>query len=535
MASKVANEEAVPLLNDDGNSSLGPDSELGSTSGHSITEDELIEEEIEEELATRDLVVIWISLYVGIFLSALDGTIVATLMAHIASEFNEFRSISWIATGYMISTAAFQPLYGKISDIFGRKPILLLCNTLFGIGTILCGLSPNLWFMVGARILAGCGGGGLTSLTAITLSDIVPLRQRGVLQGIGNILYGCGAAFGGVVGVPIIMLSIVCISFNLKVPTKHVDSMSSKLQRIDFMGSFTLVLSLTFFLIAVSIGGSYAPWFSAKVIVSLLLSIAFLNAFIYVENNIAREPIIPLHLFKDRTVFGSSFASWFMNMIYYSHIYYISIYLISVRNVSPTKSGSSLIPHFIGDALGSLVAGYYMRMTGRYFAMIVLAGVAMILGSSMLVFVGLNTSRAAVLAIMFVPGFGFGLYLTLTLVGLVAAVPHEYQAVSTSIQYCFKATGSTLGVSISTSIYQNVLAARLYELITGPGSEELIDKIKDSIEVVKSLTPELKALVISAYLDSIRAVFIYATALSVLCAASAFLMKEHVLHKNVRR
>ncbi|KAK9461942.1 major facilitator superfamily domain-containing protein [Lipomyces oligophaga] len=514
-------------------------------------EEELIDQIEEEELSSSALLSVFVSLYVGIFLAALDGTIVATLLAHIASEFNEFRSVSWIATGYMIVLAAFQPLYGKISDIYGRKPVLLVCNVLFGVGSVLCGIAPTMWFLVIARMVAGLGGGGLTSLTAITLSDIVPLRQRGVLQGIGNILWGCGAAFGGVVGGlitetfgwrwaflsqgPIIALSILSIIFNLNLPPKDAENSRDKLKRIDFLGSFTLVVALVTFLLAASIGGTYYPWFSGQVIVSLLFSATFFCAFIYVELFIAREPIIPLQLLANPTVFGSSFTSWFMNMTYYAQIYYIAIYFIAVQGISETRSGSTLIPHFIGDSIGALIVGYYMRATGRYFPMIVLAAICMIFGSLILCFVGMNTSRWLIMAIVFWPGFGFGLYLTITLIALVAAVPHEFQAVSTSIQYGFKGTGSTLGISLSTAVFQNVLAAKLSRAITGPGAEEIINRVKDSIDEVHNLPPEMQDAVIHSYLDSVRAVFIFATVLSVLCAGTSFMMKEHKLHTSVRR
>ncbi|KAK7208638.1 membrane transporter [Myxozyma melibiosi] len=503
----------------------------------------------EEELSSRALVTVFVSLYVGIFLAALDGTIVATLLAHIASEFNELRSVSWIATGYMISVAAVQPIYGKISDIYGRKAVLIACNITFGVGSVLCGLAPSFWFLVGARILTGIGGGGLTSLTAITLSDIVPLRQRGVLQGIGNILWGCGAAFGGVVGGiiteafgwrwaflsqgPIIALSIVTITFNLHLPVKEVDG--SKLKRIDFLGSFTLVMALVSFLLTASIGGVYFPWFSIPVFMSLLISILFFVGFLFVELRVAKEPIIPLHLLKDPTVFGSSFTSWFMNMIYYAQLYYIAIYFTSVRHVSPTKSGSSLIPHFLGDSVGALVVGYYMRATGRYFPMIVLAAVSLFLGSLALCFVGTETPRWLIMGTIFIPGFGFGLYLTLTLIALVAAVPREFQAVSTSIQYGFKGTGSTLGVSLSTAVFQNVLASKLYARITGPGSEEIISQVLGSVDQIGHLSPELQEIVTVSYLDAVKAVFMLATVLCVMCAGTGFMMKEHKLHNTVRR
>ncbi|KAK9455915.1 major facilitator superfamily domain-containing protein [Dipodascopsis uninucleata] len=539
--------ETVPLLSDE--------QQQVAKSLAQITEEEVYDDEDNgnlEQLSHTKILVIFISLYVGIFLAALDGTIVATLLAHIASEFGEFRSVAWIATGYMISLAAVQPLYGKISDIFGRKPVLLCCNVMFGIGSVMCGTAPTMKFLIFARIVQGCGGAGLGSLTTIILSDIVPLRQRGMLQGIGNILYGSGAAMGGIVGGlitdtfgwrwaflsqgPIIIMSIIAISVNLNIKEKETEvNIRDKLRRIDFLGSFTLVTALVLFLVAISSGGNYAPWFSYRVVGCLTLSSLFLLAFIYVELSVALEPIIPLQLLKNRTVFGSSFTCWLMNMVYYSHIYYMAIYFITVRGVSPTKSGSSLIPHFIGSACGSLTCGYYMRKTGRYAPITKLGAASMFIGAVMMTFISRTTPKVLLIPPMAIAGYGFGLYLTITLVALVAAVPREYQAVTTSIQFGFKATGSTLGTAIGAAVFQNVLSEKLYERITGPNALEIISRVKNSIEEVKNLSPELQDLIIDSYLDGCRAVFICATIITVLCIGTSMLMKEFKLHDTVRR
>ncbi|KAK9328088.1 major facilitator superfamily domain-containing protein [Lipomyces starkeyi] len=151
-------------------------------------------------LSTRALVAIFFSLYIGRFLHALDGTVIVTLLARISSEFHESRLVSWIASSYLIALAAFQPLFGKISDTYGRKQLLLFSNSVFAVGCILCGFSSNVWFLVFARIIAGIGGSGLNALSVIALSDLVPLRQRGLIHGIGCIIYNLGAALGGVIG-----------------------------------------------------------------------------------------------------------------------------------------------------------------------------------------------------------------------------------------------------------------------------------------------------------------------------------------------
>lgn len=414
---------------------------------------------------------------------------------------------------------------------------------------MLCGVAPNIWFLVFARIVAGAGGGGLTTLSAITLSDIVSLRQRGLLQGIGNVLYGCGAALGGVVGGmmsesvgwrwtfamqgPIIVLSLAAIQFNLKLPPR--ESNKDLLKRIDFLGSFTLVFGLCLFLIALSIGGTYFPWMSFTVLLPLSLSIIILGVFAYIELYVAVEPVIPLVLLKDRTVAGSAFTSFFMTQVYFSNIFYSAIYAISVKGASATKSGSSLMPNFIGSALGSLICGVYMRSTGRYKPMSYLAGASLISGALLLCTIGVDSNTTVVGSYLFLPGFGGGLYLTITLVGLIAAVPHEYQAVCTSIQYGFRGAGSTIGVAVSAAIFQNTLGARLHERITGPGSEKIIELVSESVDNISQIPQEFRYSVTLSYLDACKAVFYSSALMAVLAALSSLMMKEHVLHKSVNR
>ncbi|KAK9469412.1 major facilitator superfamily domain-containing protein [Lipomyces arxii] len=514
-----------------------------------LTEEELADAAETEALDSTALVTVFLSLYVGVFLAALDGTIVATLLSEIASDFHEFRSVSWIATGYLISQATFQPLYGKLSDIFGRKPVLLMCNIFFGVGSVLCGIAPTLRFLVFARVIAGCGGGGLFTLSAIILSDIVPLRQRGLLQGIGNVLYGCGAAFGGMAGGilqdtvgwrwtfalqgPVIVLSIAAITLNLKLPSKKVDM--SILRRIDFLGSFTLVSGLCLFLFGISAGGSYFPWTHPLILGTLFLSVVILALFIYVELYVATEPVIPLGLVKNRTVAGSAFTGWFLCMGFFTNIFYVAIYMLAVKGASPTRSGSTLIPQFVGSASGSLFAGYYMRATGRYYPISVAAGIFLVVGSVVLSTVGIDSPNWRIFIGLLLPGFGGGLYLTTTLVGLIAAVPHELQAVSTSFSSGFRTIGSTVGVAVASAVFQNVLGSKLQDRITGPGAEEIIRLVQDSVDEMKNVPEQWQMAVTISYLDAVHAVLYTSTALSVLAFASSFLMKEHVLHNSIQR
>ncbi|KAK9375762.1 major facilitator superfamily domain-containing protein [Lipomyces chichibuensis] len=517
------------------------------------------------ELSTTQLLIVCFSLYIGVFLAALDGTVVATLTAHIASEFDGFRNVTWIATAYLIACAAFQPLYGKLTDIFGRKPGLLFSNIMFGVGCIACGLAGNLWFLVFARVIAGIGGGGLTALSTITLSDLVPLRRRGVLQGFGNIMFGSGAALGGIFGgavtaaigwrwafwlqVPLIVVSTFAILFVLDLPAKdhylsddeavegetELAREERLLARVDFAGAGTLVLSLVVFMFAVSVGGNQVPWSHPLVLISLAISAGLLVLYIYIELRVAREPIIPVQLLKDRTIFGAAFCNWFMTMSVYSLLFYLPLYFVAVRDASETKAGASLVSNFVGVAVGSFGSGIYMRQTGLYYKIALVSAGLYIVGTGLICTLGLHTSIFAVIFYTLLPGAAYGSLLTITLIALIAAVPQQFQAVTTSIQYGFRGTGSTLGVAIASSVFQNVLGSSLRQRVFGSDAEEVINGILKSVDAVKSLPPYLIPVVREAYLDASRAVFVLCCLLGVATAAMAMLMREHVLHSTLDR
>ncbi|KAK7206584.1 putative MFS drug transporter [Myxozyma melibiosi] len=521
------------------------------------------------ELSNLKLALVFLSLYIGVFLAALDGTVVATLLAHIASEFDGFKNVSWIATAYLIANAAFQPLYGKLTDIFGRRPGLLFSNICFGVGCLGCGVATNLWFLVFARVVAGIGGGGLTALSTITLSDLVPLRKRGVLQGFGNIMFGSGAALGGIFGgyvtahlgwrwafllqLPLIVLSTLAIQFLLVLPPKAREYDSDDddailddeetetarehrlLGRVDFAGAATLVASLLVFLFAVSIGGNQVPWSHPLVLISLPLSLVIMAFWVYIELYIAKEPIIPVQLLKDPTIFGAAFCNWFMTMSVYSLLFFIPLYFVAVKDTSETTAGSSLVTNFIGVAVGSFGSGIYMRATGKYYKIAMLSAGLYIVGTGMICTLAVDTPITIVWLYTFLPGAAYGSLLTVTLIALIAAVPHEYQAVTTSIQYGFRGTGSTLGVAVATSLFQNTLAKSLRERVFGSDAEEIVKRVLENVEEVRNLPGYLIPVVRMSYMDASRAVFVMCFVLGIATAAMAAIMREHVLHSTIDR
>lgn len=526
------------------------------------------------ETKTRIIV---IALFLGSFLSALDTTIVSTLLPTIASDLDASSQMSWIATSYLLSCSAFQPLYGKLSDIFGRKILLVWSNLVFAIGCALCG-SPwttNIWILSAGRFIAGIGGGGLTTLSTITTSDIIPLRKRGVYQGLGNICFSLGCASGSVLGavlqqgigwrwafliqVPIALISGLLIVFVLELPSDspgrgliwlehargNTFQWSKVTKMIDFVGSITLVTSMLLLMITISFLSDPSQLSKNSWVVLILLVAGFCAKFVHTECTI-HNPMVPLRLlWENRTVFASSFTNWFMTMSTFAVMYYIPVFWQTVFKFTPYDIGFRSISNFVGIATGSMLAGVYMKCTGKYWNFSLVTNILYFTGILSLFACTFRNTPQGVLEylLMFLPGFGYATMLTVTLLALIASVDFEHQAQVTSIQYAFRATGSTLGVSLAGLIYQAGLQYNLYRDILGDqtllgkyGLDQLRKWCKEILQdnsFDTSFDQRLAKEVHRGFQFSSECALGFALAACTLGVVLSCFMREHVLGKTV--
>ncbi|KAK2858453.1 hypothetical protein FQN49_004722 [Arthroderma sp. PD_2] len=502
-----------------------------------------------EEASFGELVTILTSTWLGVFFAALDGTIVATISAPISSSFNSLSLISWLATAYLISSSACQPISGKLTDIFSRRTGLVVSNILFGVGNLICGLATKEWVMIVGRTIAGMGGGGLTAISTFLTSDLVPLRKRGIWQGIGNICFGVGSGLGGIFGgyvndnwgwrwafliqVPFIIVSAILVSIYVNVPVKVTDK--SRWKRIDFLGAGTLVCALVLFLLGLNSGGNQVPWTHPLVLTTLPLSVVLLAAFIYIEDKIAPEPIIPVRLLMDRTVLSCCLTNWFITMTVFALFIYIPLFL-QVQGYSTTLAGTRLVAQALGTSIGSLGSGYLMRMTGRYLYFNYGSVILIVIGTALISTVNLATPALPPFLYLFISGLGYGGMLTATLVAIIAAVDHEHQAVVTSASYAFRSTGSSIGISVASAVFQNLLRSGLWSRLGHLGdAEKIIRKITERFEEIRHLPPGMAAIVRDCYMGALRAVFITTLGLAALGVLASLAMKEHKLHMNLAR
>ncbi|KIW04452.1 uncharacterized protein PV09_04717 [Verruconis gallopava] len=546
--SSRANEE-TPLLQE----VLPEPIDDGAVQQQRAAQDAEVQQEevmIAQEAKGSKLVIILASCYLGVFLGALDSTIIATLSAPISDSFNSFTLVSWIATSYLIANAALQPLSGKLTDIFGRRAGLVLSNVLFFAGNLICGLAKKQWVMILGRVVAGMGGGGLMSISTFVASDLVPLRKRGLIQGIGNICYGTGAGLGGVYGgwindakgwrlafliqLPLIAVSAMLVATTVKIPVKEKEL--SRIRRIDFPGAITLVLSLVLLLLGLNSGGNTVPWSHPLVLACVPLSIAFLVLFIIIEARVASEPIIPVHLLLDRTVASACLTNWFITMATFIFLYYVPIYF-QVLGYSTTQAGLKIIPQSVGASIGSLGAGLIMRATGRYYALNVFIE-GLLLASAIIIaaLFNRNMQEMPTYIALLLGGLGYGGMLTVTLLALIAAVEHKHQAVITSASYAFRSTGSTIGITVASAVFQNVLKRELWERFRDdPMARDIIARLRDSIEEIHKLPPQYYDGAIDSYMLALRAVWYTSLGLVVVGITLSLGMREHTLHTNLAR
>ncbi|KAJ3790531.1 major facilitator superfamily domain-containing protein [Lentinula aff. detonsa] len=518
----------------------------------------------------------WIlaGLWSAVFLGALDGTVVATLLSPIGSHFNRLNQSSYIGTSYLLSVCCFTPLYGRLSDILGRKGAMLLALTLFGSGTIFCALAPTMESLIAARAVAGMGGGGVMTVSSIVVTDLIPLKQRGLYQGMANILFGLGAGIGGPVGgwindafgwqaaflfqAPILLFSFVLVSLkvNIQLPSDvQNQSLKDKLRRIDFLGSLTLVGTVGCLLLGFSLKTTEEMAWSHPLIWGLfILSAIFAALFVAVEKFVSPYPVMPLRLITQRTPLAVSMSNLLGSMAAFSTLYNIPLYFTAVRLYSSANAGLHLLPHSVAISSGSVFAGWQveslhklylahildtrmMRRTGKLYRLTLCSGLMCIAASVSIVFWNEHTSPFHLWIDIVPQGFGMASLITTTLIAMIAGVLKEDMAVATGITYLFRTTGQVLGVSISGAIFQAALLQKLRLRIQGPGSAEVcrfshfynVDTCRHSTNIISTLDPFQKAAAIKSYTDALQIVFICQAVWNFLAFLWCIPIQENVL------
>ncbi|HEX4812416.1 MAG TPA: MDR family MFS transporter, partial [Nonomuraea sp.] len=431
-----------------------------------------------EPLTHREILTILSGLMAGMFLAALDQTIVATSIRTVADDLQGLSIQAWATTAYLITATVSTPLYGKLSDLYGRRPFFLLAISVFVIGSALCGLSQEMWQLAAFRAVQGLGAGGLFSLALTIIGDMVPPRERAKYQGYFLAVFGTSSVLGPVVGgflagqetllgvtgwrwvflvnVPIGAAALLIVMRSLHLPHHRRD------HQIDWPGAVALVLGLAPLLMLAEQGREWG-WSSARSLTLLLVGVLGVTGFLLAERHYGDDALLPLRLFRGRTFGFGSLLNFILGMGMFGGFAALPLYLQIVKGESPTSAGLLLLPMTAGVMGGSVFSGQVIARSGRYRKFPVMGIVLLVAGIAGMSTIGVDTPLWQTLALATVVGLGLGFNMQPLVLAVQNAVPPQDMGVATSSATFFRQMGGTLGTAVFLSILFSTASGKILD------------------------------------------------------------------------
>jgi EmrB/QacA subfamily drug resistance transporter len=510
-----------------------------------------------KEHSHKEITIILSGLMTGMLLAALDQTIVSTALKSIVEDFNGLNHYTWVVTAYLLTSTASTPLYGKISDIYGRRIVFQFAIVTFLIGSFLAGASQDMTQLIATRALQGLGAGGLMALTFVIIGDIVPPRERGRYQGYFGAVWGLSSVAGPLLGgffsdhatilgvtgwrwifyinIPFGIAAMVITSAVLHIPKVKRE------HNIDYLGALLMVAAVSSTLLAVSVYGPERGWGNSTTLTYLFGGIALSIIFLYWESKV-QEPILPLSLFKNHTFSLTSALGFIIGAGMFGAIVMLPLYLQVVKGDTATEAGLKLIPFMLGIVSTSIYSGKAITKHGYYKRFPIIGTAVMTVG--ILLMSTLNTTtpfwQLSIYAIMV--GAGLGLSMQTIVIALQNSVDYKDMGVATSSNTFFRSLGSVFGTALFGAILSNRLGHYLIlgrdELAVSNPTAALsfnssdIEKLKQNTSVIAQLPPEAQTTALDAFVNSFQVVFLVAAPITAFGFLLALLLRETPLRTN---
>ncbi|TPX07911.1 uncharacterized protein E0L32_010366 [Thyridium curvatum] len=488
----------------------------------------------------------------NVFLYGFDGTITAATYAVISSEFDATNTASWLTTSYLVTSTAFQPLYGRVSDIFGRRICFFISTMTFALGCLGCGIATNVVFLNCMRALTGFGGGGLMTMATIVNSDMIPFNKRGMYQALQNGMFGfgaiCGASFGGLIAnsigwrwcfllqVPISAMALLLGYLVVKNPidTIHHGSTVQKLcQQVDFAGALLLVTAISIQLVGLSLGGNQLPWSSPWVISSLVGSVLLLGLFLWIEATTSARPMIPLRLLRGRLPVATQTANVCVGLSAYAYLFMLPLFFQVVLLDSATKAGARLAIPSLATPIGGLIAGIVMSRYGKLTMLVRMGASLMVIGNGLVTSLGFTDSAWKYFVFIFPANLGQGIVYPGILFTSLATFEHADHAVCASTVYLIRSLGTVWGVSITSAIVQTTLSVQLPKALSDvPDNMKVVESIRHSVEALRHLPPDVQLKARLVYYEGLRYSFAASTCFALIAVCAAFCANARGLRKT---
>jgi EmrB/QacA subfamily drug resistance transporter len=511
-------------------------------------------------LSHRQIMTILAGLLLGMLLAALDMTIMGSATKTIADQLHGQTIQAWVTTAYLITSTISTPLYGKLSDILGRKPMYLSAITLFLAGSVLSAVANSMYELAAFRAVQGLGAGGLMSLALAILADIVSPRERSRYQGYFMAVWGTSSVLGPVIGgffagadsilgvdgwrwvflvnVPVGIVALFVVARVLNVPHTKVD------HRVDYWGAAALAVALVPLLVVAEQGRQWG-WDSGKSLAMYGTGVVGLIAFVFVERWMGDEALLPLRLFR-RPVFSlTNVINFVMGIGMFGMMMSLPLYLQIVKGATPTESGLQSLPMTAGILVGSMGSGILISRTGRY-KRFPTAGL-LIVSASMFLFaqIGVDTSLAVTMLIMALAGLGLGLCMQTLILAIQNDVPAKDMGVATSSATFFRSIGGTVGTAVFLSILFSLVGGKIAEafaavrtdqafLAAAAQNPEFAKMLQggaggldlDNTQFLNGLDPTLARPILTGFAESIDTVFMVGGFVTLVAFALIWFLKE---------
>ncbi|KAE8165243.1 major facilitator superfamily domain-containing protein [Aspergillus tamarii] len=505
-------------------------------------------EEPGEERGKVQVLAIMVALCLSLFIAALDQTIVSTSLPTISSRLHSASGYTWVGGAYLLASAAAAPIWAKLSDIWGRKPILLVAVLWFLLSSIVCAAAVSMKMLIAGRALQGIAGGGLLQLVMIVVSDLFSVRSRSLYMGILEFMWtisgGLGPILGGVfseylswrwnfwINLPICGLAFILLFFYLDVhnpKTKVTDG----LKAIDWLGSLSIIGFTLMVLLGLNFGGETFAWNSPQVICLIVFGSLFSIIFFCGEKYFAKHPLMPLKILKHPSNIAVSLVTLFHGAVFIACEYWLPLYFQSARQASPMRSGLMVLPLVLAEGVFSGISGWLIHRTGKYAEQIWIGTVLLTLGTGL--FIRLNPTSPLVELIIFqiIGGAGSAILFAPPLIALQAMVAQDDTASATAMLGFIRTIAMSISVVVGGVVFQNSMAGERSRLKAAGLMDGIVEELTGasaaaSTEVIKTLKdPSKIRTVAGAFSSSLQNMWIMYTCMAgVAVLASAFIVNR---------
>ncbi|KAH7333461.1 major facilitator superfamily domain-containing protein [Rhexocercosporidium sp. MPI-PUGE-AT-0058] len=494
-------------------------------------------------------------LNLSIFTSALDQTIIATAVPAITSNLHSASGYIWIGSAYLLANAAAGPIWAKLSDIWGRKPILLAAVAMFFGSLIISAEARNIKMVIIGRALQGTASGGMVQLVMIIISDIFSIRQRslyfGLLEVVWTVAGGVGPVLGGLlterlswrwafwVNLPICGSTFILLLIFLDVHNPKTPVVEG-LKAVDWFGSISILATTLMIFLGLELGGVTFPWKSPQVLCLVIIGALTSGIFIFSEKRLARYPLMPLDLFKNATNIASLLLYFLHGMCYTASEYYLPLYFQSALEASPLKSGVLILPLNVTTAIAGILSGVFTSRTGRYLEPIRIGVLFMVLGNGLYVLFPASTSIACLVGFQIIAGFGQGLISESPLIAVQALASQDDTATTTSTFGFTRSLSATLSVVICGVIFQNSMNLKAAYLSLPPVNlpKNVIDALAGghaaaNVMIIGRIGGMRQRIAVKeAFVWSLRNMWIFTTCVAAIAVVASCFVRKNVLSEE---